>query len=489
MSTTIDRNKALHVEELDESFLKFAECYMDDLLFGIGRISDESVVIPPVFELFERIWNDLYYAQDSGGHSFLVFDGFEKLIDITEDIERHCNRLDIDCNCQISKISAKEFPYLSRHNLIKLEATINNNTYVGCMQMRTSKEHQSVLIVPPIYDDILLSRHFISARRPLSSDAVKWEFYEFCKSVLRLRTMVSEHNRWSLSLEQISFYASRYPIESIPRNVNLLIYNSFSESVCTYNDFSLEECYHGQIFPIPYSDNGTYVWESSHFVCVDKVKDFLVGDSLIVLQDGKYGVRGSHYLHPSFSSVFRFSKDNQDVLCIEKFGKYGAFVIGDERIIPPVYDHIKCVRIDTPGIYNYFFIVSINNRRGVLDQDGDVIVPILYNSIEALYYGWSCESGCGDSVVFKIGQGGYYGVYGIIEPIYEDVKLYARSMGVYKDDIPYFGLKKANGWYLSDRDGKLLSQDAYDSIDYSKALDTFVYKKDGISGVLSFPGL
>lgn len=496
MSAAFDRNKALHVEKLDESFFKFAEGdYDDDLLWGVGRISDESVVIPPVFNLFERIWNDLYYAQDSLGHSFLVFDAFEILIDITEDFEKHCKRLKIDYSCEVCKISAKEFddayyynntPDLSSHKLIKLEATINNNTYVGCMQMRINERHQSVLIVPPIYDDILLSRHFVSARSPFSSDAVKWEFYEFYETKYKLETAwVSEHNRRFLSFGQISFYTSRNPVEGIPSNVYLLVYDSSSESICPYSDFTAEHCDYGYIFPIPYSDSGAYVWERSHFVCVDKVKEVLHGNSLIIMKDEKYGVRGSCYLHPVFSSISRFSKENHDVLCIEKFGKYGVFVINDERIISPVYDGIKCVPIDCYCSLSYDFIVRFGDKRGVLDQNGDVIVPILYNSIEAMYYKWDCENAGGDSVVYKIRQDNFYGVFGIIEPIYEDVKLFARSMGMHKSDIPYYGLKKASHWYLADQEGKLLSQEAYDSIDYSIVNDCFVYKKGEIVGSLT----
>lgn len=501
MSTILDRNEPLHIEFLDQFFYKFAEDVGDGvLMWGIGKSSDNSVVMPDNYPVFERIWKDLYFAQDTNGHSFLVFDAFEKIIDLTEDIINHYKRLDLVCDYDVDRVSAskldgyyyyKNLPFLNGHELIQLELTINNITYYGCMQVRTKVDYHSVLIVPPIYDNILLSSYYVSARRLVRSTQVLatdiWDFYSYHHSSIRQYGTRRGANFGPL------YYSSCSPVEAVPKNVQLLIYHESTEHVCPFNAFVIDDCYE-RICPVPYSNEGSYVLskcgdDALSVTRVDKVAEINDGESLIVKKDGMYGVCGTHSLDPVFSFISRFNEYrdyNCAFLYIEKFNKYGAYNVDNGFIISPVYDYIKLIPIDCPPIC-FNFIVGINNKYGVLDENGDVIVPIIYNRIDVLSYSWRCESAYGDIIKYKVKLDNLYGIYGLIEPVYEDVKLLVKSpkIFVYEDDIPYFALKEDAGWVLVDQNGALLSQDTYESIDFSKDIGCFIYKKNGETGTLA----
>ena len=99
------------IESLNSDYSKFAEKTDDEvLLWGIWKNVDQTEVLENKYTSLEQIWHDLYFGKDSKGHSVLIFDCFEKIIDISEDLTTHYSRLGINESCEVNHLSVVKLP-------------------------------------------------------------------------------------------------------------------------------------------------------------------------------------------------------------------------------------------------------------------------------------------------------------------------------------------------------------------------------------------
>ncbi|MCB9197515.1 MAG: WG repeat-containing protein [Flavobacteriales bacterium] len=173
-------------------------------------------------------------------------------------------------------------------------------------------------------------------------------------------------------------------------------------------------------------------------IIYDEMKDLEYGLSP-VKKDGKWGfvdIRGELVIPMLFDNAQNFDKRGQakveqngrefyiDTKGIETKGidkeerlkngytlvmageKFGLYNNGKE-VLPPIYDKIDIVAYwkdgfsaTKPPYYSNWFYVEIGDKKGVVDENGEVIVPILYRVIK--YEGpetadmfYVCEENCG----------------------------------------------------------------------------------------------
>ncbi|MDN5216083.1 WG repeat-containing protein [Fulvivirgaceae bacterium BMA12] len=64
---------------------------------------------------------------------------------------------------------------------------------------------------------------------------------------------------------------------------------------------------------------------------------------------------------------------------LKKKGKYYGIFYNDEWLIEPKYDLIK-------GTIDYFYLVRRNNFFGVLNNEGKLVLPVIYKKIKTCHY-------------------------------------------------------------------------------------------------------
>lgn len=484
-------------EKLDKNFSKFAFTSEDGAtLWGIWRNSDQIEVIPDKYTVIECVTDDVFFGIDTKGHSYLFFDNLEKRIDISEDISFHLNRMNLSGSCMVSHVSASTLPeyygyfgnvpVFESHKLIILEGIIDNHAFNGCLKQRTDLDNHSELLVPILYDELFFSHCFVSARRnaPVSHSLSSgfWEFYPY---------FPHKDHYISLSGPQ---QASQSPLDSVPSNVDLLVFTPTKDGPTPYAAFSMDDV-DSLFYPIPVSKDGYYVIIGDIILkvsVVDRVVEITEGESLITIKNKKYGICGNSLkLEHVYDKISKFYyKGSCPFLKIVKYGKTGAYKEEDGSFITPVFDDIEPVLIDEFAYYGVSFIVRVKNIFGVISEKGDVIIPLAYDSIKELSYYSRDVDYCIENVQYKVESGGLYGIFGLFEPKYEDIKLFVRRESTYASDIPYYGLKRsAGGWSIADKSGRVLTKHEYDSIDYSKEIDCFIFKKDGTTGTISITEL
>ncbi len=158
-----------------------------------------------------------------------------------------------------------------------------------------------------------------------------------------------------------------------------------------------------------------------------------------------------------------------DVLRVEKDGKYGLINFEGKEVLPCDYDEITALK----GVTNNL-LVKKDGKVGLVNEKGQTIVNTEYKDIKTLKEGYKNE-------YIIVNDNNQYGIISttgtvIIEPKYEDVK--------YLNNSEMFAIKDAGVWKLINKDNQILIDGGYDNIIEAKG-ENVVVEKDGKYGVVT----
>jgi len=113
---------------------------------------------------------------------------------------------------------------------------------------------------------------------------------------------------------------------------------------------------------------------------------FAYNQGFAAFQDGKWG-----FLDSTGTLVLPFAYDfirphSAELVEVTLSGKKGLRTMGNEEILPVLYDHIELIKGTNPQLYRYY-IVSRNGRYGVVKPGGELVVPMKYDHIKWLSTG------------------------------------------------------------------------------------------------------
>ena len=158
-----------------------------------------------------------------------------------------------------------------------------------------------------------------------------------------------------------------------------------------------------------------------------------------------------------------------DVLRVEKDGKYGLINFEGKEVLPCDYDEITALK----GVTNNL-LVKKDGKVGLVNEKGQTIVNTEYKDIKTLKEGYKNE-------YIIVNDNNQYGIISttgtvIIEPKYEDVK--------YLNNSDMFAIKDAGVWKLINKDNQILIDGGYDNIIEAKG-ENVVVEKGGKYGVVT----
>lgn len=158
-----------------------------------------------------------------------------------------------------------------------------------------------------------------------------------------------------------------------------------------------------------------------------------------------------------------------DVLRVEKDGKYGLINFEGKEVLPCDYDQITALK----GVTNNL-LVKKDGKVGLVNEKGQTIVNTEYKDIKTLKEGYKNE-------YIIVNDNNQYGIISttgtvIIEPKYEDVK--------YLNNSEMFAIKDAGVWKLINKDNQILIDGGYDNIIEAKG-ENVVVEKGGKYGVVT----
>lgn len=158
-----------------------------------------------------------------------------------------------------------------------------------------------------------------------------------------------------------------------------------------------------------------------------------------------------------------------DVLRVEKDGKYGLINFEGKEVLPCDYDEITALK----GVTNNL-LVKKDGKVGLVNEKGQTIVNTEYKDIKTLKEGYKNE-------YIIVNDNNQYGIISttgtvIIEPKYEDVK--------YLNNSEMFAIKDAGVWKLINKDNQILIDGGYDNIIEAKG-ENVVVEKVGKYGVVT----
>lgn len=150
-----------------------------------------------------------------------------------------------------------------------------------------------------------------------------------------------------------------------------------------------------------------------------------------------------------------------DVLRVEKDGKYGLINFEGKEVLPCDYDEITALK----GVTNNL-LVKKDGKVGLVNEKGQTIVNTEYKDIKTLKEGYKNE-------YIIVNDNNQYGIISttgtvIIEPKYEDVK--------YLNNSEMFAIKDAGVWKLINKDNQILIDGGYDNIIEAKGENVVVEK-------------
>lgn len=158
-----------------------------------------------------------------------------------------------------------------------------------------------------------------------------------------------------------------------------------------------------------------------------------------------------------------------DVLRVEKDGKYGLINFEGKEVLPCDYDEITALK----GVTNNL-LVKKDGKVGLVNEKGQTIVNTEYKDIKTLKEGYKNE-------YIIVNDNNQYGIISttgtvIIEPKYEDVK--------YLNNSEMFAIKDTGVWKLINKDNQILIDGGYDNIIEAKG-ENVVVEKGGKYGVVT----
>lgn len=151
--------------------------------------------------------------------------------------------------------------------------------------------------------------------------------------------------------------------------------------------------------------------------------------------DGKYGYldkNGKEAVPPGYDDADYFSDGHvqENEIIFSKDGKYGAADLKGNRITKPLYDFITLIP------QKKACIVEQDDRFGMVDYEGHIIIPVIYEEI-------SCRGAFPDMIVVMRDQGKYGffhadefsdGKYEKILFCYDEIGDYQDGLAVVRDD-------------------------------------------------------
>lgn len=158
-----------------------------------------------------------------------------------------------------------------------------------------------------------------------------------------------------------------------------------------------------------------------------------------------------------------------DVLRVEKDGKYGLINFEGKEVLPCDYDEITALK----GVTNNL-LVKKDGKVGLVNEKGQTIVNTEYKDIKTLKEGYKNE-------YIIVNDNNQYGIISttgtiLVEPKYEDVK--------YLNNSEMFAIKDAGVWKLINKDNQILIDGGYDNIIEAKG-ENVVVEKGGKYGVVT----
>ena len=160
----------------------------------------------------------------------------------------------------------------------------------------------------------------------------------------------------------------------------------------------------------------------------------------------------------------------ENVLRVNKNGKYGLIDLSGKEVIPCEYDEI----ISLNAVKNEFLIKKAGNI-GLINEKGQTIIPAIYKEIRTLKEGYTSE-------YIIINENDQYGIIStsgsiLIEPKYEEVKYLGSDI--------MFAVKEEGVWKLyNTSDSSIVIDGGYDNIIEVKNENDVTVIKDGSYGVI-----
>lgn len=209
-----------------------------------------------------------------------------------------------------------------------------------------------------------------------------------------------------------------------------------------------------------FSDGIARVRKGGYFGAIDtqgreviraEYDDVVVDGPLIIVQTGnRYGCfdrEGAVVLPAVYDEIH--VQENE--IIFSKDGKYGAADLKGNRITEPLYDFITLIP------QKKACIVEQDNRFGMIDYEGHIIIPVIYEEI-------SCR-GVFPDMIFVMGDQGKYGFFHADEfsdGIYEKILFCYDEIGDYQDGLAV--VRDGEKYGAVDREGKPVFDVKYDSI-------------------------
>lgn len=161
----------------------------------------------------------------------------------------------------------------------------------------------------------------------------------------------------------------------------------------------------------------------------------------------------------------------RNVLRVVKNGKYGLIDCDGNKLLGTEYDEITSLKSVEGNL-----IVKKDNKVGIVNNVGQIIVPVEYKDVKLLKEGYKNEY----VIVDTNDNQGIISTSGtiIIEPTYKDIK-YLNSTEVYAAKID-------EKWNLVNKKGEVLNK-SYDDYTYSKG-DYVIVKKGEKYGIITSSG-
>ena len=159
-----------------------------------------------------------------------------------------------------------------------------------------------------------------------------------------------------------------------------------------------------------------------------------------------------------------------NVLRVNKNGKYGLINFEGKEVLPCEYDEIKALKSIKSNL-----LVKKAGNVGLVNEKGQTIIPVQYKEIKTLKEGYKNEY----IIVNENNQYGLISTSGniLIEPKYEDVK--------YLNSSNLFAIKESGVWKLINiEDGQIIIDGGYDDIKEVKT-DSIIIVKEGKYGIIN----
>lgn len=160
------------------------------------------------------------------------------------------------------------------------------------------------------------------------------------------------------------------------------------------------------------------------------------------------------------NALENYDKDNNlwyedNVLLVQKDGKYGLINFEGKEILDISFDDIHTLK----GIKNSLITVK-EKKLGVVNNLGKKIIDNKYEDIKSL----------GDNTkLYIVKENNKYGIYGITENKYEDIKQL--------DNKEIYCVKEDNNYKVINKEGNIVFKEKFNEIETIKN-DVIVYKND-----------